>query len=143
MGSCEPLLEKLGEFLTEEEKEDILGALSEAIPAARPSELEAILDAGSMVTLPLHREETAEGIEAKLRSFKEFVAATLREGSAAAGLDSKPCAVTIARSVVDGFCPMRWCVHLEAQLLDILEGLLGQLEVVYSDELELLENGLR
>eukprot|EP00929_Paragymnodinium_shiwhaense_P068225 TRINITY_DN34277_c0_g1_i4.p1 TRINITY_DN34277_c0_g1~~TRINITY_DN34277_c0_g1_i4.p1 ORF type:complete len:188 (+),score=51.74 TRINITY_DN34277_c0_g1_i4:213-776(+) len=139
----EALLKSLGCHLEDEEGPNIIDSLREALAAARPSELEAILAAGDMVTLPLQRESTLPEIEEKLEAFETFITAAMRTGGKAAGLAARPCAVTLARSVVDGFCPMRWCVHLEKRLLDILERLMGPLEVFYSDELELLENGLR
>lgn len=124
----------LGGHLPEARREALLDALSDALDAAMASELQQILEAGDMVTLPLHGA-TAEEVEQRLASFDAFLQRLVSSG----GLGSKPVAVTIARSVVDGFCPMRWLCKLESSVLESVERHIGAIELVYSDELDALE----
>merc|ERR1711920_318450 len=103
---------------------------------ARESELQQILEASDMVTLPLHHAKEDEVAE-RLAAFEAFLGCICSD----AGLGSQPRAVTIARSVVDGFCPMRWLCTLEQGVLDVLQRRLGLLDVFYSDELDVPERG--
>jgi len=126
----------LGEFLPEAQREDLIENLEEALSTARLSELQQILEAGDMVTLPLH-PVTADEVEDRLAAFEIFLRRLC--GCEAGGLGSPPAVVTIARSVVDGFCPMRWHCALERGVLDALHRCLGPLDITYSDELDALE----
>lgn len=128
----------LGDHLPEALRETVLESLAEALELARESELQQILEAGDMVTLPL-KSATNDEVEQQIAGFEAFLW-RLGTHMDAGHLGSKPVAVTIARSVVDGFCPMRWLCSLERGVLMVLERFLGGLDVVYSDELDALEN---
>uniref|UniRef100_A0A7S1W2N2 Uncharacterized protein n=1 Tax=Alexandrium catenella TaxID=2925 RepID=A0A7S1W2N2_ALECA len=133
-GSLDTLLGAVGRFLPEDERVALLADLRTALGSARDSELQQILEAGDMVTLPLHAV-TEEEIKERLAAFQAFVARLCSD----AGLGSRPGAVTIARSVVDGFCPMRWLCTLERGVLEVLQLCFGTLGILYSDELDALE----
>jgi len=124
-------IEAIGAFLPAEERETLLADLRSALDEAKDSELQEILEAVDMVTLPLHPVTEAE-VRERLAAFDAFLGRILPGG--------KPAVVTIARSVVDGFCPMRWHCMLEQGVLEVLRGRLGELEVLYADELDAMEN---
>lgn len=142
----EAALQAVGQLLPCDKKEALISNLREALLEARGSELQQLREAGDMVTLPLHPSSEGE-IQARLAAFEAFVrdlcAAFAKEqspqqsGKIAAG---KPAIVTVARSVVDGFCPMRWLCMLERGVLDILGKLFGDTEVIYFDELDAMES---
>jgi len=132
--SDDALLEALGRFLPEGKRAALLADLRTVLESARDSELEQILEAGDMVTLPSHAV-TEEEVGERLAAFQAFVNRLCSD----AGLRSGPKAVTIARSVVDGFCPMRWLCPLERGVLEVLQQCFGALDIIYSDELDALE----
>lgn len=128
------LVAAMGPFLPPDACEALLADLREALAAARESELQQILEAGDMVTLPLHPGSDLE-VKRRLAEFDVFVCRLIEDVAR-----GPPAVVTIARSVVDGFCPMRWHLALEGGVLEIVQRRLGPLQVVYSDELDALEN---
>jgi len=130
----ESQLEALGCFLPEDRREALLADLRVALRSARESELQQILEAGDMVTLPLHPATEGE-LKERLAAFKAFVSRLCSDR----GLGTRPSAVTIARSVVDGFCPMRWLCVLEQGVFEVLRECFDALDVVYADELAVLE----
>ena len=128
------LVGDLGPFLPADERQSLLSELQAALEEASELELKELLDAGDMVTLPLHA--APGGDEELLQRIAEcgaFVAQLCRENG------KGPAAVTVARSVVDGFCPMRWQGLLERALLEELGRQFGALDVLYSDELDSLD----
>jgi len=131
---AEQLLQALGSSLPEQPRPALLADLRTALETAKDSELQQVLEAGDMVSLPLHPVQEAE-VRERLAAFEAFLQRLCSE----AGLGSRPRAVTIARSVVDGFCPMRWLCALEGGLLEVLRRCLGDLDVLYADELDTLE----
>jgi len=128
---CVGDVNSLAPFLPEDLRSGLLQDLKTAIHSASASELEQILEAGDMVTLPLHPVSDNEVVEqlAAAETFIERLSTNSYWGS-------RPAAVTIARSVVDGFCPMRWHLALEQGIMRILQNLFGNLDVVYADELD-------
>eukprot|EP00439_Symbiodinium_sp_Y106_P065671 s253_g10.t1 len=100
-------------------------ALRDALVDARGSELRALQEAGDMISLPSFRPSTTE-LREQLKAVESFVAR----------LGGRPCAVTVARSVTDGFCPMRCHCMLEAGVLEMLQRLFGEMDVMYGDELD-------
>ncbi|CAE7884620.1 unnamed protein product [Symbiodinium microadriaticum] len=103
-------------------------ALRDALIDARGSELRALQEAGDMISLPSFRPSTTE-LREQLKAVESFVAR----------LGGRPCAVTVARSVTDGFCPMRCHCMLEAGVLEMLQRLFGEMDVMYGDELDAKE----
>jgi len=126
------LLDSLGTFLPAGRQESMLDDLQTALETARESELLEILKAGDMVSLPLQPVVRAD-VEARLASFDGFLEQLCKRFG-------PPAAVTIARSVVDGFCPMRWLCELESGTLDVLRRHLGEIQLIYSDELDSMEH---
>ncbi|CAE7480525.1 unnamed protein product [Symbiodinium natans] len=100
-------------------------ALRDALMNAQKSELRALQEAGDMISLPHFRPSPAK-LREHLAAVEAFVAR----------LGDRPCAVTVARSVVDGFCPMRCHCALEEGVLEILRRLFGDLDIMYGDELD-------
>lgn len=131
------LLNELAAFFPPEAKETLLHDLEAALLSAREGELREVLEAGDMVTLPLHRPsaESKEEVYTRLSEFEAFLT-RLVGGD---GFGTPPSVVTIARSVVDGFCPMRWLCELEQGVVAAIQRQLGAVEIAYSDELDLLE----
>jgi len=131
-GEADPdAVEALGALLPEAQRATLLADLRSALRDARLSELQEVVEAVDMVCLPLHPVTEAE-VNERMAAFDDFLGRLCAE--------SKPCAVTIARSVVDGFCPMRWHCMLEQGVLEILRRRFGALDIVYSDELDAMEN---
>lgn len=128
-------IEALGSFLPEESRAILLEDLRKSVEEAHEVELSELVEAADMVTLPVHATEKAE-LQEKLEAFESF----LERLCSLNAFGGKPSAVTIARSVVDGFCPMRWVCFLENSILDILRRQLGGIDIVYSDELDSIEN---
>lgn len=131
------LLNTLAAFLPTDSQESLIQGLEAALAAAREGELREVLEAGDMITLPLHRP-TADGkaeVYARLSNFEAFLTRLVGED----GLGAPPSAVTLARSVADGFCPMRWLCELEQGVVAAVQRQLGPVDIVYSDELDLLE----
>lgn len=128
-------VESLGAFLPEAARAKLLSDVHAALGDARALEVQELLEAGDMVTLPVHPTQEAE-LQERLSAFEDFVQRLCADSA----LGSKPAAVTIARSVVDGFCPMRWHSLLECGVLKVLGRLFGELDVLYSDELDSLDN---
>jgi len=124
-------VEALGAFLPEARRAPLLAELRSALEDARLSELQEVSEAFDMVCLPLHPVTEAE-VQERMAAFDDFLQRLCAE--------SKPAAVTIARSVVDGFCPMRWHCMLEQGVLEVLRRRLGDLDIIYSDELDAMEN---
>eukprot|EP00928_Gymnodinium_smaydae_P042873 TRINITY_DN28834_c1_g2_i1.p1 TRINITY_DN28834_c1_g2~~TRINITY_DN28834_c1_g2_i1.p1 ORF type:complete len:578 (-),score=103.60 TRINITY_DN28834_c1_g2_i1:42-1523(-) len=138
------LLRTLVDLLPAERRSELLGALRAAIGDAHKHELQEIMEAGDMVTLPLH-PTTNDEVTERLRAFEAFLSRLDAAASAAAGAEAasrlgSPSVVTIARSVVDGFCPMRWHCALEQGVMDVLRRRYGDLHILYSDELDALES---
>ncbi|CAJ1396147.1 unnamed protein product [Effrenium voratum] len=123
--ALESALVALSKFMPPEKQ--ALGALRAALRRLRASERAALREAGPMAALPRRA-----ALEPQLRQVLEEVEAFVARLG-------RPRLVTLARSVVDGFCPMRWLCFLESGLLEALQRLFGQLEVIYSDELDARE----
>lgn len=130
----EDAVSSLGPFLLEARREELLKALRLALHEARLSEIQQLSEAGDMACLPLHAVTHQEIVE-RLAAFETFLVRLV--GSAES---QRPALVTIARSVVDGFCPMRWHCALEQGVLEVLRRRFGDLETFYVDELDALEN---
>jgi len=137
--NCEvQLLSMLGNFLPNHRREALLSDLQQALDSAQQSELQSIRDAKDMVTLPLHAVTQESDVDRKLELFEAFITHLSSDEC----MGGRPSVVTIARSVVDGFCPMRWHCQLERGILDILQRCFNPLEVIYSDELDALEGAI-
>ncbi|CAK0881737.1 unnamed protein product [Prorocentrum cordatum] len=134
------LLRALGELLPGDRRAELLEALGDALAEAGASELQQLLEAGDMVTLPLSRPSSEEELAVPLADFERFLARLIAEPPPR-GMGCSPAAVTVARSVVDGFCPMRWLCTLEAGVLGAVRRCVGEVQVIYSDELDLLDRG--
>ncbi|CAK9024858.1 5'-cyclic phosphodiesterase pde-4 [Durusdinium trenchii] len=121
-------LERLGALLPSARREELVSLVRHALARAAPRELELLRAAEEMAALPFSSPTEEELLE-RLQRFEQFLRS----------LPGRPRLVTVARSVVDGFCPMRFLCRLETQLLEVLRRLYGSLEVVYSDELDAKE----
>lgn len=130
-------LDEVVSFLPSDQHEAAGAALADALQDARDSELQQLLEAGGMVSLPLHVISGEAEVTEGLKNLEDFLK---RLSTLGPPFQSRPAVITVARSVVDGFCPMRWQGMLEAGVLEVLYRLYGELELLYFDELDLLEN---
>ncbi|CAK9024841.1 unnamed protein product [Durusdinium trenchii] len=100
-------LERLGALLPSARREELVSLVRHALARAAPRELELLRAAEEMAALPFSSPTEEELLE-RLQRFEQFLRS----------LPGRPRLVTVARSVVDGFCPMRFLCRLETQLLE-------------------------
>eukprot|EP00397_Hematodinium_sp_SG-2012_P065893 GEMP01097081.1.p1 GENE.GEMP01097081.1~~GEMP01097081.1.p1 ORF type:complete len:141 (+),score=30.65 GEMP01097081.1:145-567(+) len=84
-----------------------------------------LAEAGDLIQLPLTPTDAPDIIMQQFRALETFL-----------GNQPPPKMVTIARSVVDGYTPMRAAVQLEREILLLLERVYGSVDLLFSDELE-------